>query len=461
MIKKLLKFTAIISAFALTFHSPDLVAQDLVSFFPKDVWQARAQSFLLNQSTALFMEPGPLQYESSNPQFKVSSNYSSLSAKLSLSSIISNGGGPTQVQIDTQDLKLTAENFDFTAIVTRDLGFGLAKIRINVNCASVQIESLRPISVQAAIGFSKDSMTFANFSFGLTPEALKVNFNGCNEVGGFDQLLKAELVQTIKNGFFTNAVQDILNQKARLWLIERMDEAINSTLKKYNVSNDVHANIDQDGDLWIISNQTSGNQLSQVDLDDIKKLQKPVMVLSKATIEKEVGLAINQKLSMVQISSDTVAGLRKISCSRFYQFFLWPSLMSLDKCFPLQFVNRASSVKLIDVEKLNFEIKIDSWAQNGKGTNPNRDLAFFQTQFQTEILTGRSRLLNFGAKSYQAFVDWARSSSRISTRFMKSSIETVLTETINESRKSVDLQKILGSTTVREFKANHIIVDLK
>lgn len=460
MIKKLLKFTAIISAFCATIHSPDLMAQDAVSYIPKSVWQSHVQSNLIGQSTVMTTELGPLHYESVNPQFKVNSIQSVVAAKLSLNSILSHGTGVTEIQIDAQDLRAVVNNFDFSAIIYKDLGFGLANIRINVRCEAVQVQSLETISVRAAISFTQKAMTFSDFNFEINSEKLKLSFTGCTEVSGFDDLLKTELVQRMKTDVFTNAVKDVLNQKAKLWLIEAMDTSINQALKKYNLSNDVHSNIDQDGDLWVISNDTTGEPLTQIDLNDIKALQKPVVVISKAAVEKNVTAVINQKLSAVQISSQNVSGLKTLACSRFFQFFLWPSLMSLKKCFPLQFLNKSPSVKLVNVKNLNFEINVDSWAQNRDGINPSKDLAFFQTRFQIELLANRTQLLNFGAKSFPEFVHWARSSSRISTSFMKSSIEKVLTDTINEARQSVDLQKILGSGTVTEFKKNHVIVDL-
>lgn len=461
MIKKLLKFTTIISALGVTIHSPDLVAQDAVSYIPKSVWQSQVQKLLVNQSTVFTTDLGSLHYESSNPQFTVNSNQSVLNAKLSLNSFRSHGAGPTDIQIDAQSLKAVAHNFDFKAIIRKDLGFGLANFHINVKCDAVQIESVEPVSVHATVDFNHQSMKFNDFNFILNSESIKVGFTGCNEVNGFDELLKTELIQWIKSDFFMNTAKNVLNQKTKSWLTEALDNVINKTLKNYNFSADVLSNIDQDGDLWIISSQITGDPLTQMEMNDIKSLHKPVMVISKASMERNVTAVINQKLSTVQISSQNVSGLKSIACSRFFQFFLWPSLMSLEKCFPLQFLNQVASVKLRDIKNLNFEVNIQSWAQNRDGVYPTKDLAFFQTRFQSSLVTNQTQLLSFGAKSFPEFIKWARSSNRISTSFMKSSIEKELKNAVNEARNGVDLQKILDSASLSEFKKNYMMVELK
>ena len=464
MIKKFLKFTIVISAFITSLQSPDLMAQEVVLFVPKSIWESQAKSNLLEQSLTVSKEMGPLQHQSNQPQFSVVAIQSTFAAKLSLTSLVSNGDRSTKIQIDAKELMMVAKKVEFKIFVNNGLGFGLALLRLNVKCESVVVELSPPISLQATIGFSGGAterpMTFDQINFQLNPDLLKVQLNGCTDVSGFDELLKTNLAEWIKSEVLVNLAKEVLNQEANSWLKEKMDQVLNQTLKKYNFSTAVNSSLDQDGDLWIVSPTTNADLLTDDDLNQIKKYQIKVLLLSVKAIEKNISNVINKKLETVQISSDNVSGLKKISCSRFYQFFLWPALMLLDKCFPLQFVNKSTLVKLIDLKNLTFEIDINSWAQNRDGQNPNKDLAFFQTRFLAALKTSRTELLNFSGQGFPEFAKRSHHSGRISTNFVKSSIEKLLTETVNEFRKDTDLQKILNSTTVKIFKDKRVIIEL-
>ena len=127
----------------------------------------------------------------------------------------------------------------------------------------------------------------------------------------------------------------------------------------------------------------------------------------------------------------------------------------------IKIVSQINEVKLIDPAKMSFSFKLNSWAT---APEQRKDIAYFATTAQISLIQNSSDISDLTAKQYPDFLSWAKQSSRISTKLIKSSLQKLLSDKLTVFSKNQDKEILVNLLDVQNSKfisAETLAVQLK
>ncbi len=425
-----IKLSYYISAFLTLVLSPDLVAQALV-MSPAQQWMPQ----LISAANPVVFEYEKIsQLNLILPEGRITSDHVGFTGRFKLQNL--------SPELTTQLLKLelvlenaevVAKNVSIQISTNSDLGFGAATISLNVQCAAISIHLRQPQLVSAALD---RSLNVATISATIKSEVLETVLSGCTQLSGLDQAIQEKVLQFVKEQIINEHVHRSISEELSKQLVKKL-----STLGRVV--------IDDHFRLWTFLGSATEQTFSANETASIANNLVTSMLVKKSYVEALVKDQLNSEIAKSPVQSKLDKGLQRITCSRWAQFFAWPSLMSLPKCFNLKIVSQISEVKLLDPEKMNFSFKLNSWAT---APEQNKNIAFFTTAAQVSLLQKSSSISDLTAKHYPDFLAWARQSSRISTKVIKLVLQKLLTEKLLSVDSNQDKEKLVNLLDMRNSK---------
>ena len=425
-----IKLSYYISAFLTLVLSPDLMAQALV-MSPARQWIPQ----LINAANPVSFEYEKVsQLNLSLPQGKIISEYVGFTGRFKLQNLSPELSTQLfKLELVLENAEVVAKNVSIHISMNRDLGFGSATINLNVQCAAISIYLKHPQHVSAALD---RSLNVVAVNATIKDDALKTELSGCTELAGLDQTIQEKVLQFVR--------EQIINEHIHRSISEVLSKQLAKKLSKLG-----HSVIDEQFRLWTFLGSTTEQTFSTDETASIADNSVTSMLIKKSYVESLVKNQLNSSITKNPMLSKLDAGLQKITCSRWAQFFAWPSLMSLPKCFNLKIMSQVNEVKLLDPAAMNFSFKLNSWAT---APEQKKDIAFFTTTAQVSLMQKSSRISDLTAKQYPDFITWARQSSRISKNIIKSALQKLLSEKLLSLSNDQDNQKLVNLLDVENAK---------
>ncbi len=357
--------------------------------------------------------------------------------------------------LELKTASVVASGINIFVTVRKDLGFGWATLRLNLQCQQLRLglQNHNPIDAKVLIKAGSASVTQINWDLAST--AVTTELIGCNEVAGFDAELKSQIQNFVQQSFAIETLKSIINEKINSALNDKISSEISKLSIAYDVEPEQKHMFDQANNLWVYSTEASEKAFLASDLAALAASTKPTILVKKSTIEEIVKKSLNSFLAKNVVSSRLYAGLSKITCSRFSQFFVWPALKSLPKCFNLQIQNQVEVVQIKNINTLEINLKLSSWAA-GEG----RNLAYFSSQLLVSPLTESAEVLSLTAKQDHQFTSWSGRSSRISTNLMKSPLQDLLLKTISDLGKNESFSIFKKNAVIKLIGTDTVLVSL-
>lgn len=426
-----IKLPYYISAFLTLVLSPDLVAQALV-MSPSQQWIPQ----LINVANPIVLEYEKIsQLNLTLSEGKIISDHVGFTGRFKLQDL--SPELTTQLfklELVLENAEVVAKNVSIQISTSRDLGFGSATINLNVQCAAISIHLKYPQHVSAALD---KSLNVAAVSATIKNDALDTVLSGCTAISGLDQAIQEKVLQFIKEQIINEQIHRSISEEIAKQLAKKL-----STIGRVV--------IDDQFRLWTFLGSTTEQTFSAEETASIANNSATSMLVKKSYVESLVKDQLNLAMAKNPVLSKLDTGLQKITCSRWAQFFAWPSLMSLPKCFDLKIISQINEVKLLDPEKLNFSFKLNSWAI---APEQKKDIAFFMTTAQVSLMEKSISVSDLVAKQYPDFLSWARQSGRISTKIIKSSLQKLLSEKLLLLSNNQDKEKLLNLLDMQNAKS--------
>ncbi|MBC7421032.1 MAG: hypothetical protein H7328_09925 [Bdellovibrio sp.] len=462
-LKKFFLNTVIISAILATVLSPDLHAQttvlpakiDAIVFIPfsKIISQLR-QSF--TSQNMPFQESLPsYQMQTADGSIQVVSNRVDFSGSVITKSLQSADSQTLNLGLQLKDAVVVSQNINLLITIKKDMGFGWATLRLNMQCQQLKIglHNENPIAAQIVVQQSLASVIHLDWDLSTTVVATELI--GCNEVAGFDNELRNQIKAFIQQSFALETLKKVVNSKINNLINEKIASELAKVSIDYNLKPEQKHKIDEQNNLWVYASETAANSFQSSELVALGQSLIPSMLIKKSSVEELVKNNLNNVLTKNTISSLKYGGLTKITCSRFSQFFAWPALKSLNKCFDLQIQNRIENVQIKDLNTLDMNLKLSSWA-SGEGHN----LAYFSSQLAVSPLSSKAEVLALSATQDPQFTSWSGRSSRISTGLIKTPLQDLLKSTVLDLSKREDFSLFKKNSTIKQIGSDVVLIGL-
>lgn len=327
--------------------------------------------------------------------------------------------------LSLQQTDILAQNIAIDVSVRKDLGFGWATLRLNVQCQQLKLGLSNPNPIQAKIVMNSGAAGVSQIDWDLSATSVTAELIGCNDVPGFDAELKNQVKEFLQQSFAIEAARKLVNSKLNSLLRERISAELAKLAARYAIETQNTFAFDSLNNLWVYSSGITSESFSSNEISSLGRSLKTAMLIKKSSAEEMIKMNINNYLIKNTISSKSFAGLSQITCSRFVQFFAWPALRKLSKCFDLQIKNQVESVQIENLNPLEMNVKLSSWA-SGEGHN----LAYFATHLLVSPFANSAQVRSIFAQQDPQFTKWSGQSSRISTSLIKTPLQDLLVKTV-------------------------------
>ncbi len=425
-----IKLPHYISAFLTLVLSPDLLAQALV-MSPAQQWIPQ----LINAANPVVFEYEKVsQLNLTLPEGKIISDHVGFTGRFKLQNLTPELSTQLfKLELVLDNAEVLAKNVSIQISMNRDLGFGSATINLNVQCAAISIHLKQPQVVSASLD---KSLNITNVSASLKNDVLDTALSGCTQISGLDQAVQEKVLQFVR--------KQIINEHVHRSLSEVLSKQFAKKLAMLG-----RTVIDDQFRLWTFLGNATDQTFTQDETASVANNVVTSMLVKKSYIESLVKDQLNSEIEKHPVLSKLDAGLQKITCSRWAQFFAWPSLMALPKCFNLKIVSQINEVKLIDPVKMSFSFKLNSWAT---APEQRKDIAYFATTAQISLMQNTSDISELSAKQYPDFLSWAKQSGRISTKLIKASLQNLLADKLSVFSKNQNKEKLVNLLDVQNSK---------
>jgi len=464
-VKNSFEFTIIISAFLCLTHSPDLRAEgspaavskvDAIAFAPSQIWLSQLKTQLENVKLDLDQQVDNLGYALPDGSVRFVSERVNMSTRFQSKVIASNfDNSAVQLSLRLDFAKVLANNFNLEAIIQKDLGFGSATLKLDMHCDAVELNLKNSNPVSAEVKIEHGQFSVNQLAWDLRSSQIETKLVGCKEVAGFDQLLKEQIQQYIEKSLVIDSLQQLVNQKMNALVHQKIAAMLAEIVKKLKVAEGQKYQFDDKNNLWIFSGSNLEQIFTPEEMTRIKASQKPALLIKKQNLEAFAKDAINDLLKNNTLSSKSIEGMNRLTCSRFIQTFVWPSLKSLSKCFEMKIQNQVQSLNITDLANLGFDIKVGSWA-SGEG----HQIAYFESSLRARVMRSEVEMKDFKGQSNPDFVRWSGRSKRISTSMIQPSLEDLIQWSIGQLKDNAILKLIQKNTKLNLVGADTLLVEV-
>ncbi len=455
--------TSVISALFTLAVSPVLHAEaapaslpvQAIAFIPFQKLISKVQETFSNQAFSFSDSQPGFHSQSADGSIQVASERVDLAVQVQMKAIKSTQANSVDLQLQLQNANVAAYNLNLVITIKKDLGFGIATLTYNMQCQQAQLKLNNQNTISSEVVFQQGHATASGIGWDLSNTAVSTTLVGCNEIPGLEEEIKTQIKVLVQQSFVLDGIKTLVNSKLDKVINDKITEQINTYAKSVNLSATPSHAFDDKNNLWIYSNDSVQSSFQATELLELAKSTQPSLLLKKSGIESLVKDTINQYLSRATISSKTTTGLQKLTCSRFVQFFIWPALRSLNRCFELKIQNQVKTVKIDNLQKLEMNIDLSSWA-----SGDNRNLAYGTSLVSIKPLEAAASVINFDVHQDPAFTSWSGHSNHISSRSFKSTLQALMNQTLQVLGKSEAFGFFKQKTSVKLISADAIIMSL-
>lgn len=408
-----IKLPIVISAFLLLVLSPDLLAQALV-MSPQQQWIP--QLVRVTKESALDFTKES-QINLIRPESKITSEHVRFSGKVQLQGLSPEFSTQQfKLELKLQAAHLVAKNLSIHIALHKDIGFGSATLNLNIQCEAIEISLKQPQSIQAALDRNFQVKELATL---FSEDTFETSLVGCTQIAGLDQALQEKVLLFVREQIISKQLHQIISDEFGKYLQRK-------------ISGRGTFRVDEQFRLWTTLGETEP-AFTPDEIAAIADNKMTSMLVRKSTVEKQIQSQLNAEILKHPILSKDNKDLQKLTCSRWAQFFAWPSLMALPKCFNLKITSEVQDVKLADLSTMNFSFSLKSWAL---APDQRKNIAFFFTRGQVSLIQQNSRINDLSGKQFPEFLQWAQRSKRISTQMIKTALQNFLNDKLQFFGKS-------------------------
>ena len=367
---------------------------------------------------------------------------------------------PLAVQLDLDSARIKVFNFNLKATIQQNLSFGSATLNLNVQCQQVNltISNLEPAT--ALVQLNQGVAQVSHLGWNLSQATVATDLIGCKDVPGFDALLKQQVQLQLQKSYVNTLLQNYINSKIDLVVHQKIDAQLAALLSKVDVATDSTSTaplhrFDEQGNLWVYSNEQAYSQFKAEELQQLSLSVSGAILVKKIELEKQFLVQINQNLKNQNLSSDANSSLKKLTCSRWAQTFVWPSLKSLKKCFEMKIQNQITSLKIMQIDQLDFQINLKTTVLSDPHT-----LATVLSQSRTQLATGKTQLSQFQFNLDKDFGAWSGRSQRVSVSSVQKAFDSFLNQVVSGVVGSQLYQSFKSHVKVRQVSDQAILFDI-
>ena len=329
--------------------------------------------------------------------------------------------------------EVLAKNVQIQITIDKNLGFGSATLNLDATCSAIAIRSKAAQTMTARLD---KAFHVTGLSADIQNSALTTELIGCTAIAGLDQVIKDKVIEYIQAQIISQQLHQILSEQ----ISAQLSLKLNDLAKKYLSDNlpkpQARLRIDENFRLWTYLGSDLETNFSDEEINSIAANQKASVLIKKWFLEKSLQAYLEKKVTSADISSARNTELQKLTCSRWTQFFVWPSLMALPKCFEMKIVSQVKDLKLSDVSSLKFAVTIQSWA---KAESQNKNIAYFNSNVEISLSALSANVVGFSGKQYPEFLNWSGHSGRMPLSQMQTAVQAFLFQQVQVAKGSQDL----------------------
>lgn len=428
----------------------NLMQAPVVGFLPYQKLVQMTQEQLKNTSTPLSQSFGSYAAQSDDGRLQFVSDR--VDIETTVQTQFPQGFGastsakdPVSVQLVLNSARVKVFNFNLKATIQQNLSFGSATLNLNVQCQQVNltISNLEPAT--ALIQLNQGVAQVTHLGWNLSQATVATDLLGCKDVPGFDAMLKQQVQIQLQKSYINTLLQNYINSKIDLLVHQKIDAQLAGLLAKVDAATDSTSTapmhrFDELGNLWVFSNALASAQFTAEELQQLSLSSSGAILVKKSELEKQLLEHINQNLKNQILSSEANSSLKKLTCSRWAQTFVWPSLKSLKKCFEMKIQNQITSLKIMQIDQLDFQINLKTTVMSDPHT-----LATVLSQSRTQLVTSKTQLNQFQFDLDKDFAAWSGRSQRVSESSVQKAFDSFLNQVVSG---------VVGSQLYQSFKSH-------
>ena len=354
-----------------------------------------------------------------------------------------------KVSVSIHNLEVIAKNVQIQIAINEDLGFGSATINLNATCAAVTLHLQKPQPLYALLD---KSLKVLQISEAIPGNAFQTILSGCPAIAGLDQAIQEKVIDYVRAQIMTQEIHQLVSAEITHQLNKKIDELAKNYLSESITNPTVHIKIDDQLRLWAYLGENTEKLFSPEDIATISNNTKTTILVKREFLEHTILNHLNKKIAAAPLFSSQIPQLRSLTCSRWSQFFAWPSLMALPKCFEMKIISRVKELKLVDLNSLKFALKAESWAQAEK---QKKNIAYFSSKIKFSLASLKPNVTAFEGIQFPSFLGLSGYSDRLPTGQIATAFETYLIQQMAELKSSPDpsTNLILSWLKFEEVKA--------
>ncbi len=365
-----------------------------------------------------------------------------------------------KVALSVDEAVVTARNVQFQIIIQQDIGFGSATLNLNATCNAI---NMRLKSPQVINGFLDKTFQVKKIVDSLTKELITTEMIGCTQIAGLDQVVQEKVVDYIQKQLVSEQVLQLISVEMNSQLNKKINDLAQSYLGDALGNAHAHVRIDESFRLWSYLGENVETLFSPEEINSISQNSKTSILVKKAFLEKLVTIYLDRQLAASTISSHKNPDLEKLTCSRWVQFFVWPSLRALPKCFDMQISSRIKDLKLVDPLTMKFSAQVQTWVQ---APEQKKDIAYFLSTVDVSLVGLTANLTSFNGTQYPTFLQWAGHSPRMSSGAIQAAVAALLSNEVAQIKSGADsnaalILSWLEFDKIRSIQADSLSFELK
>ncbi len=322
-----------------------------------------------------------------------------------------------------------AKNVQIQVSIEKDLGFGSATINLNATCEAISMQLRKP---QVLVANLDQALQVQGLSENFAADMIETKMIGCTAISGLDQAIQDKVMEYVRTQLLSQQFHQLLSAELSSQLGKKMAGLAQSFFADMPSLRPLHFRIDKQFRLWLFLGEDSEKFFSSDEINSISTNSQTTVLIKKEFLEMTLQQALDEQLKLANVTSKLATELQKITCSRWVQFFIWPSLRALPKCFEMELISRAKEVKFLDLKSLKFAVQVQTWV---KAPEQNKDIAYFLSNSEISLASATVDIKNFSGKHFPEFLSWSGHSSRMPTSQIQGAVQALL------SNKMTDLQK--------------------
>ncbi len=457
------KFTVLISAILVLVHSPELNAQgvqtppaklDAVAFAPYALWITQLKSQIQNSKVEVTQQLDNSSYSNPDGSIQFVSERVNLDTHF-ISNMIENNQSGLQLNFTLQQATIQLSNFNLVALVQKDLGFGSATLKLDMHCDAITLNLKNANPIVAQVNIEAGKFGLAQLGWDLQNTTIETQLTGCKEVAGFDQLLKEQIQENLQQSYVLGSLRHMIDEKMNPLINEKIAAQLKSYIQKFKIGIDANHKIDHKNNLWVYSGEKLDQVFTSEEINYIEASTKPAMLIKKKNLESFAQSSINNLLKNNTLSSNTFSDMKHLTCSRFIQTFVWPSLKSLSKCFEMKIQTQIHSLAITDMKSLSLGFTLGAWA-SGEG----HQIAYFESGLSAQVKQAVVEMNSFEGRSDPDFIKWSGRSKRISTGMIEPALQSLLDSTIKKLKENSVFKLIQNNSKLKALSPETILIEM-